>query len=87
MQGALGKNRFWREAHCEHPAITASQQKLLNKLLKAGLLPGAFEGGLSTEKYVVIARLSRATAYRQQTLLVEARLLHKTGQGRGRGMK
>ena len=48
-----------RKNHSTHPAITASQQKLLKKLLKAGLLSEGFEGGLGNEKYVVIAGLSR----------------------------
>ena len=38
---------------------------------------------MSTEKYVAIAGVSRATAYRELTDLVDAGLLVRTGQGRG----
>ncbi len=38
---------------------------------------------MSTEKYVAIAGVSRATAYRELTDLVDAGLLLRTGQGRG----
>ena len=53
---------------------------MLNKL-DAG--PGRFDGGMSTGKYVAITGVSRATAYRELTQLVELALLEKSGQGRG----
>lgn len=42
-----------------------------------------FSGGMSTEKYVAITGLSRATAYRELTMLTGLGLLLKCGQGRG----
>ena len=81
MQTALGKTRFWQRVHDTHPGISPSQCKVLNKLFDAE--PDGFEGGLSTGKYVALTGVSRATAYRELTLLVSVGLLSKTGQGRG----
>jgi Fic family protein len=80
MQMALGKTRYWAQVQASHPHITASQRKVLNKLFDAQ--PGGFDGGLSTEKYVAITSLSRATAYRELTQLLATGLLVKTGQGK-----
>ena len=81
MQSASAKTQYWSILHEEHPKLTASQKKVLNKLYDAG--PGGYSGGMSTEKYVAIAGVSRATAYRELTDLVDAGLLLRTGQGRG----
>jgi Fic family protein len=54
---------------------------VLNKLHDAGI--DGFLGGMSTEKYVAIAGVSRATAYRELTEMVELGVLARTGQGRG----
>lgn len=80
MHTALGKTRYWAQVQASHPHTTASQRKVLGKLFDAQ--PGGFEGGLSTEKYVAITGLSRATAYRELTQLLAAGLLVKTGQGK-----
>ncbi len=80
MQLALGKTRYWAHVRAVHPGITASQHKVLNKLFDAQ--PDGFQGGLSTEKYVAISGVSRATAYREMTQLLNMGLLEKTGQGR-----
>lgn len=80
MHTALGKTRYWAQVQASHPHITASQRKVLGKLFD--VQPAGFEGGLSTEKYVAITSLSRATAYRELTQLLAAGLLVKTGQGK-----
>lgn len=80
MHAALSKTRYWAQVNAAHPALTASQRKVLARLFDAQ--PGGFEGGLSTEKYVAMTGLSRATAYRELTLLLLADLLVKTGQGK-----
>jgi Fic family protein len=80
MHTALGKTRYWAQVQAGHPHITASQRKVLGKLFDAQ--PSGFDGGLSTEKYVAITSLSRATAYRELTQLLAAGLLIKTGQGK-----
>ncbi len=81
MQTAVDKNAFWRGIQTAHPDLAPSQHKILNKLFDAQ--PEGFAGGMSTEKYVAITRVSRATAYRELIQLLEAGLLKRTGQGRG----
>ena len=80
MQDAVTKTRFWQQVRSIHPDISAGQQKVLAKLFDS---EGGFSGGMSTEKYVDITGLSRATAYRELTVLVSLGLLLKSGQGRG----
>ncbi len=81
MQSAMRKTRFWADLHELHLSLTPSQSKAINKLYDAG--PDGFSGGLSTEKYVNLCGVSRATAYRELTALCEAGLLSQTGSGRG----
>ncbi len=81
MQTALAKNRYWAQVSAAHPGLTASQRKSLMRLFDAQ--PVGFVGGMSTEKYVNLTGVSRATAYRELTQLAELGLLQKTGQGRG----
>jgi Fic family protein len=81
MQSASAKTQYWAVLNEEHPHLTPSQKKVLNKLYDAG--PSGYSGGMSTEKYVAIAQVSRATAYRELTALVDAGLLLRSGQGRG----
>jgi predicted DNA-binding transcriptional regulator YafY len=45
--------------------------------------PDGFVNGISTEKYVNLCRVSRATAYRELTALCEMGVLVQTGTGRG----
>jgi Fic family protein len=81
MQSAMRKTRFWADLRELHLSLTPSQSKAINKLYDAG--PDGFSGGLSTEKYVNLCGVSRATAYRELTALCEAGLLAQTGSGRG----
>ena len=77
----LQKAAFWQK-HAQ-TILNKKQQKVINRLLEAG--PGGFAGGLSTRKYVGMAKVSRATAYRDITDLLKKRILtrHKT---RGRSV-
>ncbi len=81
MQVAMHKTRFWADTRLQHPQLTPTQIKAINKLFDAG--PDGFEGGMSTEKYVNLCGVSRATAYRELTALCEAGVLVQTGSGRG----
>ena len=81
ITAARAKTGFWARLHSDHPHLTPSQRKVLNKLFDAG--PDGYEGGMSTEKYVAITGVSRATAYRELTQMVEGGLLDRLGQGRG----
>jgi len=65
----------------KHPQFTPTQTKAINKLYDAG--PEGFAGGMSTEKYVNLCGVSRATAYRELTALCEMGVLVQTGVGRG----
>jgi len=81
MQTALRKTRFWTELREHHPQLTPTQTKAINKLYDVG--PDGFVNGISTEKYVNLCRVSRATAYRELTALCEMGVLVQTGTGRG----
>jgi len=81
MQRALAHGRYWAEVGARHPGLGASQRKALARLLEAE--PQGFAGGMSTEKYVNLTGVSRATAYRELTQLSELGLLARSGQGRG----
>ena len=81
IQSEADKTAFWSQLNATHPDLTAAQRKALGKLFDAG--PDGFAGGMSTEKYVHLTGVSRATAYRELTDLTERGLLERTGQGRG----
>jgi len=75
----LSKAEFWQQ----HGQTTLNdrQRKVINRLLDAGR--DGFEGGLTTRKYVSMARVSRATAFREISDLVEKRILFQN-EGKGR---
>ena len=81
MQAAMRKTRFWEELREQHPQLTPTQTKAINKLYDVG--PDGFANGISTEKYVNLCRVSRATAYRELRALCEIGVLVQTGAGRG----
>ena len=81
MQTALRKTRFWAELREQHPQLTPTQTKAINKLYDVG--PDGFTNGISTEKYVNLCGVSRATAYRELMALCEMGVLVQTGTGRG----
>ena len=77
IAGVLAKADFWKK----HPAaqISDRQRKVVNRLLDAGR--GEFEGGLTTRKYVSIAKVSRATAFREISDLLEKGFLNQNTAG------
>ena len=77
----LAKADFWQR-HGQTP-MNDRQRKVVNRLLDAG--QGGFEGGLTTKKYVSIAKTSRATAYREISDLVGKRVLMQN-EGKGRNV-
>ena len=81
MQAAMRKTRFWEELREQHPQLTPTQTMAINKLYDVG--PDGFVNGISTEKYVNLCRVSRATAYRELRALCEMGVLVQTGAGRG----
>lgn len=81
MQAAFALRRWWAEAQARLPALSDSQRKVLARLHSAG--PEGFLGGMTTEKYVKLTGVSRATAWRELDELLERQLLLRSGQGRG----
>jgi Fic family protein len=77
----LAKSEFWQK-HSQ-AALNERQRKVINMLLDTG--EGNFQGGLTTRKYCSVAKVSRATAYREITELVEKKILRLL-PGRGRSV-
>jgi len=75
------KAAFWQKFG--QMAFSSQQRKVVNRLLDAG--PEGFEGGLTTRKYVSMAKVSRATAYREISDLVKRGIL-VPNQGKGRNI-
>jgi len=70
---------FWNQ-HAQ-TELSKHQKKVLNRILEAGV--GKFSGGLTTRKYVSIAKVSRATAFREISDLLDKKILHQLpGKGR-----
>ena len=78
IDSSLAKARFW--AVHAHAPLNAAQRKIVNRLLDAG--PRGFAGDLTTSKYLGIAGVSRATAFRDLAGLVQGGLLAAAGQGK-----
>ena len=70
---------FWNQ-HAQ-TELNERQKKVLNRILEAG--PGNFTGGLTTRKYVSIAKVSRATAFREIADMLDKKVLRQlAGKGR-----
>jgi Fic family protein len=70
---------FWNQ-HAQ-TELNERQKKVLTRILEAG--PGNFAGGLTTRKYVSIAKVSRATAFREISGLLDKKVLRQLpGKGR-----
>ena len=75
----LDKASFWQ--YFNQVALSDRQRKVVNALLDVG--KGNFQGGLTTRKYSSIAKISRATAFREITDLLEKKVIvQNTGKGR-----
>ena len=75
----LAKAEFWQ--HRSQAMINERQRKVLNRLLDVG--KGGFQGGLTTRKYVSMTKVSRATAFREiSDLLEKGFLLQNPAKGR-----
>lgn len=84
LQNALGhidlvlqKARFWH-LHSQD-GLSHEQVKVLNRLLDAG--PGGFEGGLTASKYKSLAKVSKATATRHLSDLLDKKCLIRSEAG------
>lgn len=81
LEIVLNKASFWK-SH-SNVSLTERQRKVINRLLDAG--KGGFTGGLTTKKYVSLAKVSRATAFREIEHLMNLGIL-KQNPGRGRNV-
>jgi len=79
MSNVFARVDFWNQ-HLD-AEINERQKKVLTRILEAG--PGNFAGGLTTRKYVSIAKTSRATAFREISDMLNKKLLRPLpGKGR-----
>ncbi|SQG00815.1 cell division protein Fic [Paucimonas lemoignei] len=81
IERVLAKARFWQQ-HRED-GLSTEQIKVLNRLLDGNLLvekPG-FEGGISAAQYQAVAKVSKATATRHLSDLLEKGCLQKLPGG------
>jgi Fic family protein len=75
----LAKAGFWQAFGTLE--LNERQRKVVNRILEAG--KGGFLGGLTTRKYVSMAKVSRATAFREITDMLDKKILRQlTGKGR-----
>ncbi len=81
IAGVLVKAAFWQK-NAQLP-MTHLQRKVINRMLDAE--PNGFAGGLTTRKYVSMAKVSRATAYREISHLVKNGIL-APNPGKGRNI-
>ncbi len=74
IEQTLSKTNYWRQV--DQTQLTLEQVKVLNRLLD-----GEFELGISSSQYQKVAKVSRATATRHLSQLVEMGCLLKTDAG------
>lgn len=77
IDSVLGKARFW-QAH-QRSELSAEQTKVLNRLLDGG--ERGFEHGISAAQYQAVAKVSKATATRHLTELLDKDCLKRLPGG------
>ena len=77
IDSVLGKARFW-QAH-QRSELSAEQTKVLNRLLDGG--ERGFEQGISAAQYQAVAKVSKATATRHLTELLNKDCLQRLPGG------
>lgn len=78
----LDKSRFWQRHRAQE--LSAEQVKVLNRLLDGG--ERGFANGISASQYQAVARVSKATATRHLSDLLEKGLIERL-QGGGRSTR
>lgn len=73
----LQKRRFWQRFHTDN--FSDEQRKILNRLLDGG--ERGFEGGISAAQYQKVAKVSKATATRHLSDLLDKGCLQKLPGG------
>jgi Fic family protein len=77
------KAAFWWSHR--YSGFNNRQQKLLNRLLDAE--PEGFTGGMTLRKAISLTKVSRATAWRDLSELVEQQAIEPIGEGRSRAYR
>ena len=77
------KTKFWDR--CREHSLNERQVKVLNKILDIG--SEHFEGGISTKKYISLTKVSKATAVRDISALVEFGCIKKIEGSSGRNVR
>lgn len=79
ISNVLAKADFWQK-HAQ-TELNERQKKVLNRVLEVG--SGNFKGGLTTRKYVSMTKVSRATAFREISDMLDKEILRQLpGHGR-----
>ncbi len=79
----IEKTKFW-DSHRKQP-LNERQLKVLNKILDMGA--ENFEGGINTKKYISLTKVSKATAVRDITQLVEFGCIAQIEGTQGRNIR
>jgi len=82
LEYLVSKTKFW-DRH-RNKALNERQIKVLNKILDIGV--DNFEGGLNTRKYVSMTKVSKATANRDISQLLEYEILTQVENSAGRNI-
>ena len=82
IANVFARVEFWNQ-HSQ-TEINERQKKVINHILEAG--PGNFVGGLTTRKYVSITKVSRATAFREISDMLDKKILRQL-PGKGRSVR
>ena len=83
MEYLVEKTKFW-DKYREY-ALNKRQIKVINKILDMG--SENFEGGISTKKYISITKVSKATAVRDISHLVELGCIKQIERSSGRNIR
>jgi Fic family protein len=76
-------NVFLRADFARKPQVLSLSERQRSVLLR--VIENGFEGRLNTRKYMKLAQVSRATAFRELDELYNLGLLRRTGKGRSSG--
>ena len=79
----IQKTKFWDKYRSK--ALNESQIKVLNKIPHMG--NENFQGGLNTKKYISLTKVSKATAIRDITSLIEYGCIKQIDGTQGRNIR
>jgi Fic family protein len=83
IEHLIQKTKFW-DIHRNQP-LNERQIKVLNKIFDVGI--DNFEGGLNTKKYMAITKVSKATATRDISELIEFECIKQVDSTAGRNIR